>query len=338
MKVETNLPAHDLRQVAAAARRAEALGYDGAVSTDGTHDGFLPLLLAAEHTERLELGNAVAIAFPRSPMITAVLAWDLAAFSGGRFNLGLGSQVKGHNERRYSVRWTAPGPRMREYVLCLRAIWDTFQKGSRPSFQGEHYNFTLMIPNFNPGPIATPHVPVMIAAANVYMARLAGEVCDGVRIHPFCSPRYVREVLLPKIEAGLKKGGRSRQEFEVCGEGIIVTGRDQAEVEKNVQATKQRLAFYGSTRTYHPVLEAHGWGETGMRLHRLSVEGKWDEMPKEISDEMVHELTVVGTYDEIVGRIKEQYGGIIDRVRFSIPTDTPEDEERLRQMIRELKQ
>jgi probable F420-dependent oxidoreductase len=337
MKVGTGIP-NILAEVPAAARQAEALGYDEIASSETQHDPFLPLALAAEHTERVGLTTSVAIAFPRSPMIVANMSWDLQLYSKGRFILGLGTQVKGHNERRFSVKWSPPGPRMREYILALRAIWDSWQNGTRLNFEGEHYTFTLMTPFFNPGPIEHPNIPIHIAGVNPFMCRLAGEVADGLRMHGFNTPKYIKEVVLPAVEEGLRRSGRSRKDIEISGGGFIITGKDQAELEKNIQAAKRQISFYGSTRTYMPVFDVHGWSETGMRLHRLSLEGKWDIMPDEITDEMLEEFAVIGTHDDIIPRIKTRFGGIVDRIGFSIPVRTPEDAERLKHMIQELRE
>jgi probable F420-dependent oxidoreductase len=238
--------------IANAARKIEELGFDGILTSETAgHDPFFPLLVAAEHTERVSLSTGVAISFPRSPMVVAQMAWDLQRFSNGRFQLGLGTQVKGHNERRYGVPWTAPpGPRMRDYVLCLKAIFETFQNREQPRyFSGEHYKFTMLPPVFSPGPIEHPHIPIHAAAVNKYMSHLAGELCDGVFAHPICTARYMREVMLPTVEAGAHKAGRSVSEIEIIGAPVIVTGRNAAELEAEKRLLKQRVAFYASTRT-----------------------------------------------------------------------------------------
>ncbi|MCH8900971.1 MAG: TIGR03617 family F420-dependent LLM class oxidoreductase, partial [Chloroflexi bacterium] len=297
---------------------------------------FLAHDLAAEHTERIDLGTAVAIAFPRSPMATAQIAWDLQRLSNGRFVIGLGTQVKGHIERRYGMTWAAPGPRLKEYVLMMRAIWDSWQNGTKPSFQGEHYRYTLMTPFFNPGAIEHPNIPIHISAINPYNCRLVGEVCDGIKLHGFNTPKYLREVILPNIEKGAKKAGRDLKEIEICGVGFVITGKTEEEVEKAKEPTRQQIAFYASTRTYRPVLDIEGWGELCPELFALSLEGKWQEMATKITDDMLEQFAVIGTYDEIVPMIKERSAGLIDRTTFAIPVRSPEDEERLRSMIKEL--
>jgi probable F420-dependent oxidoreductase len=337
MKVETALPIGGLEPVAAAATEAEELGYDGVLSFEVGHDPFLPLAIAAEHTQRVTLGSAVAIAFPRSPLTVAQMAWDIQALSRGRLLLGLGTQVKGHNERRYSTPWPSPaGPRLREYILVLRAIWDSWQNKSRPNFRGKHYTYTLMTPAFDPGPIEHPHVPIHISAVNPYMCRLAAELCDGVRLHGFCTPKYLREVILPNMEAAAKKAGRSLKDIDISGGGFIITGEKEEDVERQKEVIRAQVAFYGSTRTYKGVLDIHGWGETCLNLHQLAAEGRWAEMKQQISDEMLEQFAVIGTYDEIAARIRERWGGIVNRIALAIPVTNQGDKERLKALIGEL--
>ncbi len=337
MRLETTVMIPTIKELADYGKRMEEMGYDSIVTPEAGHDPFLPLAILAEHTERMKLGTAVAIAFPRSPFVVAQMAWDLQRYSGGRFVLGLGTQVKGHNERRYSTPWPAPpGPRLREYILCLRAIFNTFQTNERPNFKGDWYQFTLISPFFNPGPNPNS-IPIYISAVNKYNCRLVGEVCDGIRMHPFNTPKYTREVIIPSIEEGAKKAGRKLSDIDVVGGGFLVTGKNEEEVERAKAPFKQQIAFYGSTRSYHPVLECHGWSDVGMRLYRLSMEGKWAEMANEITDEMLNEFAVVGTYDEIVPKIKERYAGVVNTLGFGYSTITAEQEERLRWIIQELK-
>jgi probable F420-dependent oxidoreductase len=303
----------------------EEIGYDSIITPEVGHDPFLPLMIVAEHTQRLKFGTGVAIAFPRSPFAMAQIAWDLQRYSGGRFMLGLGTQVKGHNERRYSTPWPAPpGPRLREYILCLKAIFNTFQTNERPNYQGKWYQFTLISPFFNPGPNPNGGVPIYISAVNKYNCRLVGELCDGIRMHGFNTPKYTREVIIPSIEEGARKAGRELADIDIVGGSFLVTGNTEEEVEKAKAPVKQQIAFYGSTRSYHPVLECHGWGETGMRLYRLSMEGKWAEMASEITDEMLDEFAVVGTYDEVVSKIRERYFGVVSTLDFGFSIQTPE--------------
>ena len=324
--------------LAAAARRAEEVGFDWllAAETKG-QDPFFPLLIAAEHTRRVGLFTGIAVAFPRSPMVVAQMAWDLQRFSGGRFQLGLGSQVKGHNERRYGVRWTGPpAPRMREYVQCLKAIFATFQHREKPTFfEGEHYRYTMAPPVLTGLPIAHPKIPIYLGTANRAMARVAGELCDGIFPHPVCTPRYVREVLLPQVAEGARRAGRSPSEVQVIGSPIIVTARDESQLAREWQLHKHRVSFYASTRSYHSVFEMYGWKELGMRLHALSLEGKWDEMAALVPDEMAAEFGTVGTTDRIGALLEERWGGVLDLINF--PTDFPlatdEDRRRAGEMI-----
>ena len=328
-----------VERTAAAARQIEELGFDGLTTPEAGHDPFLPLAIAAEHTSRVSLGTNVAIAFPRSPMSVAQTAWDLQQLSAGRFKLGLGTQVKGHNERRYGTPWTGPpGPRLREYLLCLKAIFATFQNGTKPQyFEGEHYKFTMLPPFFNPGPIDHPHVPLYISGLNPYMARLAGELCDGLRLHPLATLPFTKEVVLPAIEAGARKAGRAVSDVDIVGSPFLVTGRDEGELEAGKRGAKQQIAFYSSTRTYHAVLEYHGWGEVGRKLHEMSLEGKWGEMAPLISDEMLDAFAVVAPLDELVPRVRERWGGVLDTLFLGLPPAAQEDESRLREIIEALK-
>lgn len=337
MKIEAHLKDGDLRKIGAAARRWEELGYDGMITTETAHDPFYPLLLAAEHTSRLELATAIAVAFPRSPMITAYAAWDLQSFSGGRLLLGLGTQVKGHNERRFSVPWGPPAPRLREYILALRAIWDCWQNNTRLDFRGRYYTFTLMTPFFSPGPIDHPHIPIYISAVNQVMCRLVGEICDGVRLHPFTSAKYLREAILPNIEAGASAAGRRLADIDVVGSPFIVTGADRREIEKAKAPIKRQIAFYASTRTYKPVLDIHGWGDICLHLNRMSVEGRWQEMGDLVTDEMLEEFAIVAHQSEVAGKLKERFAGLATRLTLDLPSGTPEDAERARTIIAETK-
>jgi probable F420-dependent oxidoreductase len=338
MKVETSIEMRNLRDVPAAARKAEEIGYDGVVTSQTGHDPFLPLALAAEHTQRVTLGTAVAIAFPLSPTSLAHIAWDLQALSGGRLLLGLGSQVKGHIVRRFSIPYAPPGPRMREYILALRAVWDCWQNGTKLNFQGDYYNLSLMTPYFNPGPIQHPRIAIYVSAVNPYMLRLAGELCDGVRLHAFNTARYTRESILPNLEAGARKAGRQLSDIDICGGSFLVTGETEEEVERAKPAVRTQVAFYGSTRSYRGVFEAHGWGDVSLRLHEMSTQGRWAEMGDLITDEMLEEFAIVSPYDGLIKEIKARWSGVVTRTGLAIPIRKPEDEERLRHMIRELQQ
>jgi probable F420-dependent oxidoreductase len=321
-----------------ASRRAEALGFDWLTAPEAGHDPYLPLAIAAEHTQRIRLGTNVAISFPRSPMATAQVAWDLQRLSGGRFRLGLGTQVKAHNERRYGAPWTGPpGPRMREYVQCLRAIWKSFQDGKSPEyFKGEHYQFTLLPPFFNPGPIDHPHVPIDLAAVNGYMARTAGELCDGLRLHPISSFRHTREVILPAIAEGARRAGRSPSEIDLIAAPFLVTGRGEAEVEAAKQALKQRIAFYASTPAYHPVLEFHGWMDLAHELHRLSREGKWREMATLVRDDLLEEWAVIATWDRLAAAVAERCRDFAGTIMLDLPPALHREEARVGEIVQAL--
>lgn len=326
-----------IADIANEARRIEALGFDGVCAPEAGHDPFLPLVVAAEHTSRVRLGTNVAIAFPRSPMVTAQGAWDLQQLSGGRFNLGLGTQVKGHNELRYSTPWTAaPGPRLREYLLCLRAIFTSFQDGKPTPFEGKHYRFSLLPPFFNPGPIDHPAPPIYLAAVNPYMSKLAGELCAGIRLHAIDTFAYTRDVVVPAIAAGAAKAGRTLADIDLVGAPFLAIGADEGEVRKAMQALKQHVSFYASTRTYHTVLAHHGWQDVGLELHRLSREGKWQEMPALITDDMLKEWAIIGTYDQLAARVRERCAGVFSTVLLDLPHRFQRDEDRVRELVRTL--
>ncbi|MGH7279039.1 MAG: TIGR03617 family F420-dependent LLM class oxidoreductase [Candidatus Rokuibacteriota bacterium] len=335
MKLDAGMLTHDLKSIPDYARKVEALGYDCLWSAETQHDPYLPLAVAATVTSRIKLGTSIAVAFPRSPMITAHIAWDLQKASGGRFILGLGSQVKGHNERRFSVKFDAPGPRMREIVLALRAIWDCWQNGTTLDFKGEFYRFTLMTPFFNPGPIDHPTIPVYVAGVNAYMCRVAGEVCDGLHVHPFNSPTYLREYVHPAVEEGLRAAKRSRRDFTYTTSTFVVVGDTEQERAANRQSVKQQIAFYASTRTYEPVLAAHGWQDLTAQLHRKSVEGDWKGMADLITDEMVDTYAVTGTYGDIGARIRERYAGLLDRTALYQPYQPGIEDPRLPRLIKD---
>jgi len=335
MRIITKISDEDWSVAVAQAKHAEAIGFDGVSTSELAHDVFMPLALAAMATERVDLLTSIAISFPRSPMIMANIAWDLQANSGGRMQLGLGSQVKGHNERRFSVPWTSPVPRMREYIQSLRAIWRCWEKGEKLDFQGEHYQFTLMTPEFSPKPTGLPMVPVTVAAVGPDMLRMAGRIADGVRLHSFCTPKYIKTTCMPKIEEGMAKGGQVRENLEIFGGGFIATGRDEDEVRKALDYTRYRVAFYGSTRTYWPVLEQHGLEDLGARLHDKAKKGQWDKMAEEVSDEVVHLFTAVAPLKDLPKAIEDYYGGVTDVIRLEFAAGTPEGLQR--EVLQDLK-
>jgi len=323
MKINTGLPAEDLNAVGPAARAIEAQGFSGVSTQENRQDAFLPLAVAATHTTNLELRTSIAIAFARSPMVAANMSWDIQRASKGRFTLGIGSQVKGHNVRRFSVPWTAPAPRMREYVQALRAIWDCWANGTPLDYQGEHYQFSLMTPNFTPEPCERGVPKVQIAAVGPAMMKVAAEECDGVMLHVFCTGKYLKEVIMPRLNKGLESSGRTRADFEISGGGFIATGADDEAVHKMFEWVRKRVGFYGSTPSYWPVFEQHGWEDLGHKLNDMSKKGQWDDMTQAVSDDVVHEFCVTGRHDQIKEQIQQRFGGVVDVV--SLPSDTPSD-------------
>lgn len=323
MKINTGLPAEDLNAVGPAARAIEAQGFSGVSTQENRQDAFLPLAVAATNTNSLELRTSIAIAFARSPMVAANMSWDIQRASKGRFTLGIGSQVKGHNVRRFSVPWSAPAPRMREYVQALRAIWDCWANGTPLDYQGEHYQFSLMTPNFTPEPCEQGVPKVQIAAVGPAMMKVAAEECDGVMLHVFCTGKYLKEVIMPRLNKGLESSGRTRADFEISGGGFIATGADDEAVQKMFEWVRKRVGFYGSTPSYWPVFEQHGWEDLGHKLNDMSKKGQWDDMTQAVSDDVVHEFCVTGRHDQIKEQIQQRFGGVVDVV--SLPSDTPSD-------------
>jgi probable F420-dependent oxidoreductase len=319
MRVFTSIPTAAWRAVPAAAQAAEAAGFTGAMAVELDHDPFAALAFAATATQRITLTTSVAVAFPRSPTITAMQAWDLNVNAQGRFVLGLGAQVKGHNERRFGVPWSAPAPRLREYIGALRAVWRTWEKGEPLDYRGEHYRLTLMTPDFSPPPSGLPMIPVAIAAIGNAMLRLAGEHCDGVRLHPLCTRRYLDEVCMPQIAEGMRRGGRQRRHFDLNGGGFVATGADEAAVRRAMDWVRSRVALYASTRTYRPILALHGLEELGLKLHAMTVAGRWREMPAEIPDDVVTLFAACGTYERIAGEIARRFGGAADSIDITLP-------------------
>lgn len=328
MKLDVGLAVEGkhLPNIARIARSAEELGFAGLWTSETKHDAFLPLALAAEHTRTIQLGTSVAIAFSRSPMVVAQTAWDLQDFSEGRLLLGLGTQVKAHIERRFSMPWDAPVARLREYILALRGIWQAFQTNGPLNVRGEFYQHTLITPFFNPGPIAHPEIPIAIAGVNTGLARLAGEQCQGFHVHPFHTPQYVRDVVRPAIAEGAERSGRSIADVELATSVFIITGRDAAAIAEQRERMRAQIAFYASTPTYRVVLETHGWGEIGEQLSQLAKRQQWKEMTALISDEMLHALTVEAGPSEIGAAMRERYTGLIDRIAFYLPFEPGSDD------------
>ena len=338
MRVLNNLAQDDLRQTAASAKASEAAGYDGVMTMENKHDPFLAHAIAAVNTDRIELGTSVAIAFPRSPMVVANAAWDLQNASQGRFVLGLGPQIRPHNERRFSTPWTAPAPRLREYVQALRAIWTCWEKGTKLDFQGKHYKFTLMPPYFMPESTGQHMVPVTLAAVGQHTLRMAGEVGDGVRLHGFCTRRYLAEEILPRLQEGMARSGRVREHFEITGGGFVATGPDEETTARMFEIVRGRVAFYGTTPSYWPVFDLHGLGDLGRELNAMSKAGKWNELSSRVPDDVVHLFAAVGTHKDIAKRIEERFGGLSDAlgmrsdsstVGYDVPPDVMQDIKRI---------
>ena len=331
-------PVTNIRHISDVSKRMEALGFDGVTTPEAGHDPFLPIPLIAEHTERISIGTNVAIAFPRSPMVTAQIAWDLQQLSGGRFRLGLGTQVKAHVARRYATPWTsAPGPRMREYLECMRAMFDTFAGKEPRYYEGEHYNFSLMNPFFNPGPIDFAPPEILIAAVNPYMAGLAGELCDGLRLHPISTFDFTHKCVMPAVAKGAEKAGRKASDVDMVGAPFLCLAKDEASLRAAMEDQKQHIAFYASTPTYHSVLEHHGWLDTAAELHGMTRQGKWDELHKCISDDMLDEWAIVSTWDDFPDKCRARCEGIFDTVLLDLPPDARADKDFVRSTIAALK-
>ncbi len=313
-----------LSHVPAAAKALERRGYDGCWTAEINHDPFLPLTLAAEHTARIELGTSIAVAFARNPMTVAQTGWDLHEYSQGRLLLGLGSQIKPHIEKRFSMPWGQPVARMREFVLALHEIWACWRDGTRLAFDGEFYTHNLMTPMFVPQPQPYGVPKVFLAAVGDRMTEMCGEVADGLIAHAFSTPRYFREVTIPTLTRGIQRAGRQRSDVEVASPLFVVTGRDEQELAAASVPTRKQIAFYASTPAYRRVLELHGWGDLQTELHRLSRAGDWDTMGSLIDDTMLGEFAVVAPIDEVVRTIRDRCDGLIDRVLVGFPSSIDE--------------
>jgi probable F420-dependent oxidoreductase len=314
MKIDSGLIASDLASVPARAREIEAQGFDGCITAEIASDPFFPLVLAAEHTTRLELMTSIAVAFARSPMTLANVGHDLNAFSKGRFLLGLGSQIAPHITKRFSMPWSHPAARMRELIQAMRAIWGCWYAGEKLSFRGEFYQHTLMTPMFTPTNTEYGAPRVMLAAVGPKMTEVAGEVADGMIVHAFTTARYLNDVTLPAIERGLATAGRARKDFSLACPVFVVTGRDAKEWEQSRAGVCKQIAFYGSTPAYRGVLEAHGWGGLQGELNAMSKRGEWDAMGTRITDEILEQFAIVAQPAEVPAALRKRYGGAIDRV------------------------
>lgn len=335
MKVELHIETTDPARVEAQAEAAEATGADAVVTAETFQDAMLPLMSAARATHRVKLATGIVVAFPRSPMVTALQSSYLHQYSGGRFELGLGSQVKGHIQRRYSTEWVPPGPRMRDYVLSLRAIWESWRTGTSPNYVGSHYAFTLGT-NSAPRNAGLESIPVSIAAVNPYMLRLAGEICEGVRLHHFCSRRHLEGEVAQALARGVALRSSNLPPLDVSGGGFIVAGRDGREVHAAREAVRRQVSFYGSTRTYESNFSVYGWKDLTAELHEMSLRKEWDRMPSLISDEILDEFAVAGTYDEVVAGVKRRFLPHVNRVSMSLRLETSEDVDNATMLVRQL--
>ena len=321
MKIDSLLTG-SIAEAGTAAAHLEAAGYSGAWTAEGPHDPFLPLAVAADHTAEIELGTAIAVAFARNPMLLANIGWDLQTLSQGRFVLGLGSQIKPHITKRFSMAWSRPAARMREMVQAVRAIWDSWLNGTRLRFEGDFYRHTLMTPMFSPRASDLGHFgppPIFLAGVGPLMTEVAGEVCDGFLCHPFTTEKYLREVTLPALERGRAQAGTGMDGYEITGPSFVVTGETDEEMERSASFTRQQIAFYGSTPAYRPVLEIHGWGDLQTELNTLSKRGQWVEMGTLIDDEILNTFAVVAAPEEIAPELGRRYSDVISRISFYTP-------------------
>lgn len=327
-----------LATVAVQAGELEAAGYSGALTAETSHDPFLPHAMAATHTNDIELLTSIAVAFARNPMTLANVAWDLQALSKGRFTLGLGSQIKAHVTKRFSMPWSHPAPRMREMILAIRAIWDNWLEGTPLEFRGEFYSHTLMTPFFTPSASDLDGfgVPkIFLAAVGARMTEVAGEVCDGVFCHGFTTERYLRDVTVPALERGRAKVGRTLEGFEIAGPFFVVTGTNDQEREAAAKGTRQQIAFYGSTPAYRGVLELHGWGALQDDLNQLSKAGEWERMGDLIDDEVLDAFAVVAEPEDIAAAMHQRFGDVVSRVALYAPYRS--DPERWRGVLDDVK-
>lgn len=330
MKLDAALPPVQLKDVPAIAKAAEEVGFDALWTQETQHEPFLPCTLIAEHTSLLNFGTAIAVSFARSPANLAYTAWDLAAQSKGRFMLGLGTQVKAHVERRFGMQWPeSVTGKLREQIQVIRAFWDSWQNGTKLNFRGEYYKITLMSPFFNAGAIENPNIPIYIAGVNAGLAKLAGEICEGFHAHPFNSPRYMNEVLLPAIEEGLQKNGRKRKDITVSMTPFVATTPEEQGF------ARMQIAFYASTPSYKPVMDLHGWGETAEKLSGFAAKAEWAEMPMLITDEMLGEFCLITTQENLASDLKKKYNGIADRLTLYTPFVPKEKDEWWKKLARE---
>ncbi len=323
----------DIREFATLAQLAEGIGLGAVLVEETKDDPFQLLALAASATTSIQLGTSVAIATPRSPAVTAMSAWSLQKLSGGRFMLGLGTQVRAHVERRYGLSWSAPAPWMRDYINAIRAIWDCWQDGTPLEFESDHYNLNLMVPLFDPGPIEHPDIPIHISAVGPNMCALAGELASGVRLHPTCTARFIDEEILPNVARGALRSGRDVEAVEVCMKPLIGTAPTEERLEQVVKTVRARVAFYLSTPSYRRTFELHDWLDIAKEASQLARENRWEELPGLVSDGMLHTVATIGTFDEIADKLNDRYSGRVDRIEFSTQVNSEEDAETLADIL-----
>lgn len=336
MKFDTVIAATSFASICDFARWAEEIGHDGLWSIETAHDPFMQLAVAATDTTRVNLGTAIAVAFPRNPTVLAHTCWDLQANSNGRFILGLGTQVKGHNERRFGIPFVSPVKKLREMILAMRAVWDCWQNGTPLRFEGEFYRLTMMTPFFSPSKIDHPKIPIYVAGVNRLIAEMVGEICDGFHVHPLNSPRFLRESLIPAIETRARKAGRSRKDLTLSTQALVATGDSIQAIAAQREDIRRQIGFYASTRTYAPVLETHGWGELSGKLNAKAAAGDWAGMAREITDEMLDEFCISGPIDEIGKKLRTRYDGLLDRVSLYLPFRPGENDTGLKRIIADI--
>ena len=333
MKIDSQIGGGVSKDIAEDAQRLERMGFDGAWSFESKHDPFLPLALAASATSRLQLGTNILVAFGRSPFSVAQTVWDLQRGSGGRFHLGLGTQVRAHVERRYSMPFDHPAARLTDYVRCLRAVWDSFQNDTRPNYEGPFYRFKLINQFFNAGPIEHPDIPVYVAGVNPRMCRVAGEVADGLHVHPMHSVGYLRDVVRPALEDGARRSDRNAEDLQLYAPVMVVTGDTQQEMDEAAAKARQQIAFYGSTPSYRVMLDYHGYGSLGEELNRLMRQGDLSEMAKQVPDALLEQVAVVSDPGNLAARLRQRYEGVLHRLSIYAPMPEGASETEWQQFI-----
>ncbi len=333
MKIDAQLGTTDLHKVVEQAQRYERMKFQGIWTQENMHDPYIPLTIAAQATTRIDLGTDIAIAFARSPFSTAMTAWDLQHLSQGRFKLGLGTQVRAHVERRFSMPFEHPAARIKDYVRCVRAIWDSFQNNSPASYEGEFYQFKLITPAFNPGPLQDPHIPIFLAGLNPDICRAIGEVADGFHLHSFHTVDYIKHVIRANLDEGARKRKKSVKDLEVSGPIFTVSADSQAEMDHQLETIRRKVSFYASTPNYRGVLSYHGMEALGIELSRLARQGEWDAMAARIPDSLLDLMTVVAAPAELAKKLKARYEGLLDRVSLYYALDSQESEERWKSFV-----